>query len=115
MSNITVDELAAMLHNLPNPLPVSFRLYYTDNGDPICYTMEALAGNYIEVDAKTYAIAPFNVKVVNNQLVVIKPKITVKKLQPSANGIACDVRDVCIVVDNDRSHIKWSITTNETT
>lgn len=115
MSNITQNDLAAMFHSIPEPVPVVFRLYHNDDGSPICYTMEELPGNYIEVDATTYAIAPYNVRVINSQFTVIKPVVTVKKLQPSSNGIACDKRDVCIVVNADQPHTKWSIVTNETT
>ena len=115
MSEITFNEFWSILHNSAEAKPVSFRLYYTDTGKPVIYSMEKLPGNYIEVDPVTYAIAPFNIRVVDNKIVYIKPVVTVKKLRPTSNnGIACDPRDVCIVVTTDQAHTKWSLKTNET-
>jgi hypothetical protein len=76
--------------------------------------MEELSGNYIEVDQTTYVLAPFNVRVINSILTYINPVITVKKLQPTnLTGTLCDLRDVCVVVDQDRAHTKWTIVNNE--
>ena len=114
MSEITPEEFWAILHSTPEPKPVFYRLYYSDDGTPIIYTMEDLPGNYIEVDQPTYALTPFNVKVIDSKLVYIKPVITVKKLQPDdSDGTACDTRDVCVVVDPDQAHIKWTMVKNE--
>jgi hypothetical protein len=98
----------------PVPTPVSFRLYYNTNGTPRLYTMEDLPGDYIEVDAETYALSPFNVRVVDQRLVHIRPKIQVQKLIPTTDqGTLCDPRDVCVVVSGTQAHTKWSIQTNE--
>jgi hypothetical protein len=114
MSEITPEEFWAILHSVPEPRPVFYRLYYSDNGAPIIYTMEDLPGNYIEVDQSTYVLTPFNVKVIDSKLVYIKPVITVKKLQPNeSDGTACDPRDVCVVVGTDQAHIKWTMVKNE--
>lgn len=113
MSNMTKEEFWAILHATPEPNQVFYRLYYNKDGAPIIYSMEDLPGNYIEVDQSTYVLAPFNVKVIDGNLVYIKPVITVKKLQPSIDGTACDPRDVCIVVDTDQPHVKWTTVSNE--
>jgi hypothetical protein len=100
--------------DIPTPNPIVYRLYYNDDGAPIIYSMEALPGNYIEVDQSTYVLAPFNIKVIDGKLVYIKPVITVNKLQPAdLNGTACDPRDVCVIVDTDRLHTKWATVNNE--
>jgi hypothetical protein len=110
MNEMTPDEFWAILHSMPEPGPVTYRLYYNDLGDPVIYSMEDLPGNYIEVDAEAYAIASFNVKVVNNALIRVEPKIVVHKLQANtAAGITCHPADVCIVVDHTQDHIKWSL------
>jgi hypothetical protein len=75
--------------------------------------MEELPGNYIDIDQPTYVLASFNVKVVDNKLVHIDPVITVKKLQPGLVGTACDPRDVCVVVEADKTNIKWTLANNE--
>jgi len=112
MSDMTLDEFWSILHCAAEPNAISYRLYYNDNGEPIIYSMEHLPGNYIEVDQSNYVLAPFNVRVINGKFVYIKPMITVKKLQPSTDGTACDPQDVCIVVDTDQPHTKWNIVNN---
>ena len=98
----------------PEIQPVTYRLYYDDEGRPIIYTMEDLPGTYIEVDQATYIYGSFGVKVVEGKLIIIQPAITAKKLQPSQNqGTPCDPRDVCVVVDHSENHQKWNSTINE--
>lgn len=110
---MTEQEFWAILHAAPEPTPVTYRLYYDNSGAPIIYSMEELPDNYIEVDQPTYVLAPFNVRVVDGQLVHIKPVVTVKKLQPSDQGTACNPGDVCIVVGTDQPHTKWNLVNNE--
>ena len=110
MSDLTEQEFWSILQAMPEPKPVFYRLYYNDDGSPIIYSMEDLPGNYIEVDQSTYALAPFNVMVINNKLVYVKPKITVKKLYPlESTGTTCDTGDVCVVVRPDQPHTKWGL------
>jgi len=111
---MTPEEFWSVLHNIPTAPEVFYRLYYDDDGAPIMYSMEDRPGNYIDVDPQTYAIAPFNVRVVDNKLTYIRPKIAIKKLHPAiADGVACDPRDVCVVVDSEQLHTKWTIVNNE--
>ena len=113
MSKMTEQEFWTILHSTPEPTPVFYRLYHNTDGSPIIYSMEELSNNYIEVDQATYVSTPFNVKVIDGKLVYIKPVVTVKKLQPSIDGTACDPQDVCIVVDADQPHVKWTTVNNE--
>lgn len=107
-------EFLQILAHAPEPPKITYRLYYNDAGAPVVYTMEDQPGAYIEVDADTYARSPFNVRVINDQLHYIKPKITLHKLTPHADtGVACDPRDVCVVVAENRPHIKWNMQINE--
>jgi hypothetical protein len=110
---MTDEEFWSILQAVPESKPIFYRLYYNDTGSPIIYTMEGLPGNYIEVDQSTYVLTPFNVKVIDGKLVYIKPVVTIKKLQPSITGTACDPQDVCIVVDTDQPHVKWTTVSNE--
>ena len=110
---ITDQEFWAALSNMPEPKPVSWRLYYDDQGAPVCYSMEDLAGNYIDVDAETYALAPANVRVVDGKIRYISTATTAK-LMPGSTGVCCDPRDVAVVVDQQQPHQKWSRKTYET-
>ena len=114
MSEMTPDEFWKILHAPVEVKLIFYRLYYNDDGSPICFSMEELPHNYIEIDAATYHQTPANIRVVNGKIVVINPASYVKKLTPSTDGISCDPRDICIVVAEDQLHTNWSLKTNET-
>lgn len=111
---MTPEEFWATLHAMPEPRPVFYRLYYNEDGTPICYTMEDLSGKYIEVDQTTYTLADYSVRVVDEKLIKIIPKRTVQKLSPNTHGTSCDPRDVCVIIGQEHPHIKWSISRHET-
>lgn len=99
----------------PEPAKPNFRLYHNDDGSPKCYSMDELPDKYVEVDAETFALRPWNVRVVNGKLIYIQPSVVVQKLKPNtAVGISCDPRDVCIIVTQQHPHIKWNQAINET-
>lgn len=110
MSEMTPEEFWGILqaqqpviHSLPE-----YRLYYNEGGFPLFYSMEALPGNYIVVDQETYLNGPAHIRVVNGKIVVYKT-IFAKKIVPSLQGVTCDARDVCVVVNNNQPHIKWHL------
>jgi hypothetical protein len=111
---ITLEEFWAILHAPVESKPIFYRLYYNDDGFVICYGMEELPHNYIEIDVKTYNQRLPNVRVVDNKIVIINPAGYVKKLMPGTAGTPCDPKDICIVVEESKPHTKWSIKTNET-
>jgi hypothetical protein len=91
----------------PDLPPPQHRLYYNPDGTPICYSMEDLPGDYIPVDAETYAVSSFAVLVINQKLVPVVPRVRVHRLRPSDSGMACDARDICVPVAESEPHIKW--------
>lgn len=107
---MTPEEFFSILHSASEPAPVFFRLYHDEQGRPVCYSMEDLPGNYVEVDSDTYRQASYNVRVIDGALTRIDPGTHHSKLIPSTeSGIACHVHDVCVIVDRDGPHQKWSI------
>ena len=114
MSEMTPEEFWAIVHAPVKSQPIFYRLYYNEDGLPICYSMEELPHNYIELTAEQYHQSPPNVRVVNGQMVVVKPNTYIKKLVPGNEGTACDPRDVCVVVSNTQSHTNWSLKNYET-
>jgi hypothetical protein len=99
----------------PEPWVPSYRLYYNDDGTPKCYSMEVMPDKYVEVDAETFALSPWNVRVADGKLTHITPPVTVHKLTPCTDtGTPCDPRDVCVVVRLQQLHVTWNKTTNET-
>lgn len=111
---LTLEEFWSIMTAPIEKKPIFYRLYYNDDGTPICYSMEDLPHNYIELTPEEYNLSPPNVRVVDGKMVVIKPATYVKKLIPSVEGIMCDPRDICVVVTESHPHIKWSIKNNET-
>ena len=107
------EEFWAILHAPVEVQPIFYRLYYREDGTPICFSMEDLPHNYIEVDQAMYSRSPVNVRVVNGVLKETKPASIVKKLVPGPVGTACDPRDICVVTAQE-PNIKWSLKTNET-
>jgi hypothetical protein len=105
------EEFWAILHAMPEPLPVSFRLYYDAKGEPITYSMEDMPGTYIEVDAETYARSPRNVRVRNGQLIELKS--AVRRLAPADTGTPCYPDNVAIVVADTEPYQRWSMKTHE--
>jgi len=95
--DMTSEEFWNILHSMPEPHPVFWRLYYNDQGLPVCYSMEDLPGNYIDVDAKTFALSPQNVQVVDGQLKYITRR-TSQKIVPGNTGTQCHPQSVAVVV-----------------
>jgi hypothetical protein len=110
MTNATTENFwkAWQESTVSTPVSVFYRLYYNEQGCPVCYTMEDLPGSYIEVDKDTYLTGSYNVKVVNQKLVPLTNTYLAKLKPNSTTGTACHVRDVCVVVDQTGSHTKWN-------
>lgn len=109
---MTEDEFWAVLAAMPEPQPVFYRLYH-NQGVPVCYSMEHMPGDYVEIDAETFARSPSNVRVRDGKLVEQQWKTT-SKLVPSDTGTPCHPEDICIVVDPRFEHQCWSKKTYET-
>lgn len=93
----------------PDPVPIVYRCYLDDNDAPDFYTMEDLPGRWIEVSREIYMLAPRHARVKDGQLEVLAQRQTVSKLVPDPDvGRTCHPKDVCVVVDNDQEHQKWS-------
>lgn len=89
-----------------------YRLYYNDQGEPLFYTMETLAGNYLVIDQETYAEGNYAVRVVDGK--IRKPALNcVIKLVPSSDtGTLCLSNDVSII-SNSTTGQHWKLKTHE--
>lgn len=105
-------EFVDIWTSAPPPIPVFYRLYHDDQGQVLFYSMEDLPGNYIEIDADTYARASTRVRVVNGKIVPIN-QAPGARLYPGTHGTPCDPWSVCIVTDQLPA-LYWSKQTNET-
>ena len=110
---MTPEQFWSILHNMPEPLPVSYRLYHDDQGQPLFYSMETVPGTYIEIDQATFARSASNVRVRNGRLVEIT-WTTTTKLVPGNSGSPCHPDNVAVIVAEDQPHTRWSKRTYET-
>lgn len=88
-----------------------FRLYYDDKGYVVTYTCEKLEGNYIVIDATTYAEARPDVRVVDGKLVKATLGAVISKLQVADDGVMCELEDISIITDTDGQY--WKLKTYE--
>ena len=97
----------------PKMEPPEFRLYYDENGAVICYTGDkSMTGNYIVIDAQTFAAARPDVRVIDGRISTASPKSVVYKLMPSKDeGIVCIAEDISIIPDNTYAGetTKWKL------
>jgi hypothetical protein len=110
---MTPEEFWTILHAVPEEVRPVYRLYYNTDGEPLFYSTEDLPGNYIDIDRETFSRASSRVRVKNGQIISTAVHKISKKLIPAEQGVACDPRDVCVVVDQEQAHTKWTIKTYE--
>ena len=97
----------------PKLEPPEFRLYYDDKGAVICYTGDkSMTGNYIVIDAQTFAAARPDIKIIDGKISTVSPKSVVYKLMPNRDeGVECIADDISIVTDSsyDGKTTKWKL------
>jgi len=93
-----------------------FRLYYDDNGKVICYTCEKLPGQYIIIDAVSFAESRPDVRVLDGKLIRTSEIQVISKLVPSLDSptVYCHEDDIAIIVSMDCKQKKgWKYKTYE--
>jgi hypothetical protein len=95
-------------HKVDKP---EFRLYYDDKGFVIGYTCEEAEGNYIVVDALTFAEARPDVRVVDGKLIKHQSGSVVSRLYKDVDGALCEIEDVSIITESDGQY--WKLKTHE--
>lgn len=79
-------------------MDVEFRLYYDSKGKVLFYTCEKPEGNFIVIDALTYAIGNPNVMVKDGKIVEIEYKKTISRYYKSSRGVKTSDFDISIIV-----------------
>lgn len=96
---------ALKLVNPPEKQEIFFRLYYDKkSGEVICYSMEDLEGDYIEITKEEFALSRQNV-IVKDGKIKVKNRIPIWKLVPSPEGYAVHPLDISIIAPD--SGVYW--------
>jgi len=97
----------------PPIIKPEFRLYYDERGNVLFYTCEKPAGNYIVIDAGTYAQSRPDIKVVDGKIAGAIAGFIVSKLVHDNNGTSCASEDLSIVDSSYDNITKWKLKTYE--
>ena len=107
----TENEEYIVIWEAPVIVPPEFRLYYDDKGKVVCYTCEKLEGNYIVIDAQTFAEGRYDLRVLDGRIIKDSPNSTIVRLTPSNFGYLCAAEDLSIIVsiDDDVQKKYWEL------
>lgn len=108
------DELENISFEYTPPPPVEFRLYYDENGKVLFYTCDKPEGNFILVDAMTFAEARQDVRVVDGEVKRVSNNITIPKLKIGLTGTRTLKEDISIVSEEKTNQTQlWELTEYE--
>jgi hypothetical protein len=97
----------------PEQKPITYRLYYNDQGAPLFYSMEELPGKYLEITAEQFHFSDFKIRVKNGKIEPL-PQNLLPKLIPSNTGTPCHSTDVTIIVNDTVNATYWNLKTHDT-
>lgn len=86
-----------------------FRLYYDKSGNVLFYTCEKLEGNYIVIDALTFAEARPDIRIVDGRIIRDITATLYSRLHKSNDGTLCEIEDISIVSETDGQY--WKLKT----
>lgn len=111
---MNTEDDVIIIWEAPKIVPPEFRLYYDDAGKVICYTCEKLEGNYIVIDALTYAQGRPDVRIIDGKISTVSNHCIVSKLMPHpTQGIQCEEEDVSVISVNETETLRWKLNTYE--
>lgn len=94
----------------PELVKPEFRLYYDkQHGSVLFYTCEKPEGDYIIIDALTYAESRPDIKVIDGKIVKATNSVFYSRLHKSTDGMLCEVEDVSIITETNGQY--WKLKT----
>ena len=99
----------------PTIVRPEFRLYYDDTGHVLFYTCEKPDGNFIVIDASTFAQGRPDVRVIDGKISTVSRGSIVSILVPGSSGTGCAFDDLSVIVDSAYTGmiISWELQTYE--
>lgn len=111
---VEIDGIEYLIAEEVQYEPTQFRLYYDENGKILFYTCDKPEGNFLIIDAQTYAECRYDLKVQNGKLVKLNSGAIISKYKPDSNGISCAKDDISILTTPDDVNSKqWKLSTYE--
>lgn len=86
-----------------------FRLYYDERGQVITYTCEKLSGDFIIIDALTFAEARPDIRIVDGKIIKSSAGAVISRLYPADTGVLCEKEDISILTESDGQY--WKLKT----
>lgn len=105
------QEGQVIIFEAPKVKALEFRLYYDNEGKVLFYSGQEQEGNYITVDAQTYAEGRMDLRIVNGKIIRTQDNAVVAKLKPNIiEGITCHKDDISVVVpEKFKNKKKWKL------
>ena len=103
------DEEYVIVWEAPKIVKPEFRLYYDNRGNVLFYTCEKPDGDYIVIDALTYAESRPDLKIVDGRIVRNSSSTVISKLGISNDGTMCEKEDISIIAEKNGQY--WKLKT----
>ena len=103
------DEEYVIVWEAPVIEKPEFRLYYDNRGNVLFYTCEKPDGDYIVIDALTFAEARPDLKIVDGRIVRNSSATVISKLGISTDGKMCEKEDISIIAETNGQY--WKLVT----
>lgn len=103
------EEEYVIVWEAPEIVKPEFRLYYDNRGSVLFYTCEKPDGDYIVIDALTFAEARPDIKVVDGRIVREGSSTISSRLHKDTEGVLCEIEDVSIITESDGQY--WKLVT----
>ena len=103
------EEEYVIVWEAPEIVKPEFRLYYDNRGSVLFYTCEKPDGDYIVIDALTFAEARPDIKVVDGRIVRGGASTLSSRLHLATDGTLCEVEDISVITETGGQY--WKLKT----
>lgn len=103
------DEEYVIVWEAPEIVKPEFRLYYDNRGNVLFYTCEKPDGDYIVIDALTFAEARPDIRIVDGRIVRDCNSMLSSRLHLDTDGTLCEIEDVSVITETGGQY--WKLKT----
>ena len=103
------DDEYVVVWEAPEIVKPEFRLYYDKSGNVLFYTCEKPEGDYIVIDAMTYAEARPDVRVLDGKIIRDTTVKLYSRLHKDNEGTLCELEDISVITETNGQY--WKLKT----